>query len=143
MNREVKTVGVLFLIALLSGMVLCSIQGCKFSLLGDAPSVPEAKLSTTSSPAAIAHSEGELGPFPWEWCIGIAFVGTIFVIWAAIKIPTLVDEVLLATGGGMGVICVLQMAREVWHAKYILLFTLAFIMLCLGLWKLCRKYLLS
>ena len=133
---------ILVVLALAGLMVLIigSCAGCRFSLLGGPAEPGPPGPSATTPPAAAAHAEGELGPFPWGWALGITAVGALAAGAAVVKAPALVDEVIVATAGGVAFIVALEMVRELWHAKWMILILAAVTMLLLAAWKLARRY---
>jgi hypothetical protein len=114
--------------------LMVPIFGCSFSLFGerDLPELPAAPDADHPAPARV---EGAIGPFPWGWTLGILLVGAVLTGAMILKAPTLVDEVIVGTAGALGLILLIEMAREVWHAKWILAGCVGGVMLCLGLWK--------
>lgn len=113
-------------------------SGCT---LFKAPFKAPAPVVTPENDSADSHSKGELGPFPWEWIMGIWAVGIAGTALSAWKVPSLVDLFVVGTIGGSSYIVLLEMLRETWYAKYMIIITTVIIILALIGWKLARRYL--
>ncbi len=127
----------------LVGLLLVCCCGCGVFYGITHPFTTPAEDST--QPAAITtpapHLEvGALGPFPWGWVTGLGTIGAAVV---GLLIVTgrlaLVDEAIVATVGAIAVMVFMDMVRELWQAKWLMIGGFAVLMAALAAWKLSRK----
>ena len=124
-------------------IVLCVLvlAGCApLRWVGILPPAPEAPGVGSDAPPPGGDPDA-LGPFPWGWTFGILSVGAMAVgALLLLKLPSLVDEAIAATVGAVAFIVTLELVREAWHAKWMLLGAFVVLMLLLAAWKLGRRW---
>jgi len=134
-----KMVAVMMLVLMLSLLLAMTCSGCSWSLFGERE-LDDIVPDGVSAPKEVS-AEGS-HPFPWGWTFGILTVGSLAAGAMIIKAPTLVDEVIVGTVGAMALIVGLEMVKEIWEMKWLLIGTLAGIAVGLAAWKLLRRWLL-
>jgi hypothetical protein len=129
--------GMAIALALSSVLVLC-FGGCSWSLferdIADMPGV-SAPNPDTDNPEGTPKPR----PFPTWWCIGILTVGLGCTLVTAKFLPTLTDEVIVATWGAMALKVGIELARDMADTPWVLLIAVLGIMASLAAWKIGRK----
>lgn len=84
-------------------------------------------------------------PFPWDWVIGLALMGAVAcaAVIFLLKMPTLVDEVLVATVAVITLVIGIRILELAWEAKWLLVGGFGVLAAVLAGWKLTRRFWLS
>jgi hypothetical protein len=122
----------------LSVLVLC-LGGCSWSLFGERDIADMPGVSAPNPDTDNPEGTPKPRPFPWGWTLGILTVGSLAAGAMMLKAPTLVDEVIVVTVGGIAVVVGLEMIREIWEMKWLLIGTVATIAAGLAAWKVSRR----
>ena len=126
---------------LLIGLCVFALAGCApLRWAGILPAAPEPLAAGRDAPSPGGNADA-LGPFPWGWTFGILSVGAMAAgALLLLKLPSLVDEAIAATVGAVAFVVTLELVREAWHAKWMLLGAFVVLMLLLAAWKLGRRW---